>query len=205
MSRWIALTVVLSVIPLSANAKGSKRFLKVVPNRSAFNTLAERQAESFAQGTAELKFIISKPRDEPVCWFFNSRRYPSHFHFAKDVLGEISQLRNFRQAAYFSDTRRFLAGEIVAHDQWLGPDGTRGVYVLSFWPRQVPATWSCFSEQAASPIWRTGSPKTSSAKILPRSRRPSVHGMGVATSARRRSGIGPSGETDDVPNWRRRA
>jgi pyruvate, water dikinase len=135
MRCWITLTVVLlAAAPTQGLAKGRKHFLKAVSDRNVFNTLAERQAESFAQGTAELKFIVSKPKGKPVCWFFNSRRYPSHFEFAKDVLGEIRQLRDFRQAAYFSDTRRFIPGEIVAHDQWLGPDGKRGLYTLSFWP-----------------------------------------------------------------------
>lgn len=135
MRCWITLALLLlTAVPQTAHAKGRKHFLKTVNNRGVFDTLAERQPESFAQGTAELKFIVSKPRAEPVCWFFNSRRYASHFEFAKDVLGEIRQLRDFRQAAYFSDKRRFIPGEIVAHDKWLAPDGTRGIYTLSFWP-----------------------------------------------------------------------
>ena len=145
------LCTALWLIPPAADAKGSSRFRKTVPDRSTFDKLAERQVESFAQGTAELKFIISQPRDEPVCWFFNSKRYPSHFEFAKSVLGEVSRLRDFRQAAYFSDRRRFLAGEIVAHDRWLDAKGQRGLYTLSFriqlpdLRRKVMATSSCFS------------------------------------------------------------
>lgn len=135
MSRVIALTVALLCLgALPAHGKGGKRCLKTVPTRAVFDTLSERQLESFAQGSSELKFIVSKPQGDPVCWFFNSKRYPSHYQFARDVLGEVSLLRDFRRAAYFSDTRRFLAGEIVAHDQWLDGDGTRGLYTLGFWP-----------------------------------------------------------------------
>ncbi len=69
----------LLLVAAPAAAKGKKkgrRFLKSVPDRRAFDSLAERQAESFAQGTAELKFLVSKPRGTPACWFFNSPRLP---------------------------------------------------------------------------------------------------------------------------------
>jgi hypothetical protein len=131
--RRTALTMVLLWLAPALATEGP-RFLKEVRTRAAFDSLAERQPESFAQGTSELKFLVTRSGGQPVAWFFNSRRFPSHFHFVNGVLGESYELKEFMQLAYFSDERHFLAGEIVAHDPWRGPNGESGLYTLSFWP-----------------------------------------------------------------------
>ena len=133
MRRSPSLLLLLTPALLSP-ALANERFLQRVPNRAAFDTLAEYQPESFAQGSAELKFLVTERDGEPVVWFFNSRRWSSHYEFARTVLHLVDDVASFRKGAYFSAERRFLAGEIVAHDGWRGPHGERGLYTLGFWP-----------------------------------------------------------------------
>ena len=132
--RPLPTTAAFVALTLSASAHANERFVDRVPNRATFDALAERQPQSFAQGSAELKFLVSERDGEPVVWFFNSRRWKSHYTFARSVLRLVDDLDSFRRGAYFTDARRFIAGEIVAHDAWRGPGGQRGVYTLSFWP-----------------------------------------------------------------------
>ena len=134
MNRPVALLfVVLSAAPVWA--QGGPPFLKTLRTRATFDALSQPSSGIAGAAGAELKFLVSKlQRKKPVCRYFDSKLYPSHYRFAKFELGEAFLLRDFRRDTYFSKNRKFLAGTIAAHDAWLAEDGTRGLYTLGFWP-----------------------------------------------------------------------
>lgn len=52
-----------------------------------------------------------------------------------NVIIENFLLTPFNSETYFSNTqRRNVAGSLIAHDNYVAPDGRRGVYTMEFWP-----------------------------------------------------------------------
>ena len=108
----------------------------MLPTRASFDALSHRDAEAAALAPRQVKFLVSDLRSPSrVLRFMDTRRYPTHFRFAKNALGRAKSLTSFRREAYFSRRRRWLPGSVVAHDRWVdSKSGERGLYTLEFWP-----------------------------------------------------------------------
>ncbi|MEM7158021.1 MAG: PEP/pyruvate-binding domain-containing protein [Myxococcota bacterium] len=64
----------------------------------------------------------------------DTNRYAYHYDFAFGALGVSMELGEFNSQTYFTDSRRYLAGSLLAHDSFEGEGGERGLYTLEFWP-----------------------------------------------------------------------
>lgn len=104
-------------------------------DRAAFEAFASRDDVPGMLGVREVKFLITNAdTDAPQLYFMNSKRNPLHYNFARNVLKIGLDAASFNRATYFTDHRQFLAGTIIAYDNYLRPDGSPGVYAMEFWP-----------------------------------------------------------------------
>ncbi len=110
-------------------------------DQALFDRLAKRDNFPGAQNVKEVKFLITDITGEPELYFFDVSRHQFHVRFATNVLGFYPGLsasvqnQIFSRETYFSDAnRRNLAGSLVSHENYLRPDGKRGIYTLEFWP-----------------------------------------------------------------------
>ncbi|HEX9986226.1 MAG TPA: PEP/pyruvate-binding domain-containing protein [Thermoanaerobaculia bacterium] len=115
-------------IPLSAGATS-------VANREAFEFLARRDDVPGALGTREVKLLMTGvDTAAPVLYFINTNTFVFHFDFATKGLGMRIRRGQFNQETYFRDARKNIAATLLAFDDYLAPDGTKGLYALEFWP-----------------------------------------------------------------------
>ncbi|MEO9898635.1 MAG: PEP/pyruvate-binding domain-containing protein [Paracoccaceae bacterium] len=106
-----------------------------LPDRTAFETLAVRDDVPGMLRLRALKFLMTDvDTDHPQVYFMNSIRHPLHYHFAQDILGVDLDLAGFTRVTYFTENRKFLAGTILAYDNYSLSDGSPGLYSLEFWP-----------------------------------------------------------------------
>jgi len=106
-----------------------------VPDRALFETLARRDDVPGAAGVLEMKFLMTDvDTDHPRLFFMNTNTYSYHFDFATQAVGLQTDLHRFNAETYFTDQRRNLAGQVLAHDHFIAADGTTGLYALEFWP-----------------------------------------------------------------------
>jgi len=107
----------------------------VLPTRTAFEAFSARDDVPGQLGVREVKFLIADVRaDAPQLYFMNSSRNPMHFNFARDHLGIKIDIPEFNRATYFTQARDFIAGTVLAYDNYAMPDGSPGLYVMEFWP-----------------------------------------------------------------------
>jgi hypothetical protein len=100
-----------------------------------FNELSRRDNFPGAANVREVKFLITDIRTNPKLHFMNVNQHQFHHRFARDVLGFTAGLGAFNSQTYFSNAaRRNLAGSLVFHENYIAPDGVRGIYTLEFWP-----------------------------------------------------------------------
>lgn len=102
-----------------------------IPNRTIFDLLSHAEDVPGAIGISEVKFVIELDRGE--IYFSNSKQHAFHYHLAQAALGFVGGSGDFTQQAYFTDNRRFIAGSILAHDNFERADGL-GLYTVEFWP-----------------------------------------------------------------------
>lgn len=106
-----------------------------IPDRVTFEALASRDDVPGALGVREVKFVvIGVDTDTPMVFFMNSKTHVYHAYFVRDILNVHVDGGEFTQMAYFRADRKFLAGTIIAHDNYTLADGTQGLYALEFWP-----------------------------------------------------------------------
>jgi len=110
-------------------------------SQDVFDRLAKRDNFPGAQNVKEVKFLITNIRTQPSLYFIDVARHQFHYSFARNVLKRYQEYSFYRgnsiftQETYFSNTsRKNLAGSIVAHDNYIAPDGSKGIYTLEFWP-----------------------------------------------------------------------
>ena len=104
-----------------------------VPDRALFETLARRDDVPGAAGVLEMKFLMTDvDTDHPRLFFMNTNTYSYHFDFATQAVGLQTDLHRFNAETYFTDQRRNLAGQVLAHDHFIAADGTTGLYALEF-------------------------------------------------------------------------
>ena len=123
--------------PLNAAAPVSLRDGRLMINdRATFEELSHRDNFPGAQGVREVKFIILDIHtDSPRLWFINSTRYPFHVSFARGPAGYPHSHSHFNNTTYFTNSnRQNVAGSLIAHDNYVDPDGRQGIYTMEFWP-----------------------------------------------------------------------
>ncbi len=117
-----------ATLPLSQGAR-------TVPDRRTFEVLAKRDDVAGVVGTRAMKFLITDvDGPNPSLYFVNSNNSQYHYDFASKVLGMPITRQQFDALTYFRDGRKNLAGTLVAHDNFEGTNGQRGLYTLEFWP-----------------------------------------------------------------------
>jgi hypothetical protein len=110
-------------------------------DRGAFEAFASRDDVPGMLAVREVKFLISGyEQGTPTLHFMNSTRNPLHFDFARDHLGFAHDVATFNRVTYFAEDRQFLAGTVLAYDNFLRPDGSQGLYALEFWPTDPVST-----------------------------------------------------------------
>jgi len=106
-----------------------------LPDRAKYEELSHRDNFPGAQNIREVKFVIfGIHTDSPELYFVNSKTHIYHSAFAMGV-GRYNSNGAFSNDTYFTNTnRKNLAGSIVAHDNYLDPEGRQGIYTFEFWP-----------------------------------------------------------------------
>jgi len=113
---------------------------------SDFDNLAAKANTLGLAGVRELKFIMTDLNtSSPVLFFINSNTTPLHYDFVRNTLNRYQNinydngLTQFIAETYFRDNRNYLAGSVVAYDNYSDADN-KGIYALEFWPTDpVPA------------------------------------------------------------------
>jgi pyruvate,water dikinase len=115
---------------------------KILESRARFDALAHRDDFPGAQDVREVKFVITDlETDHPRLHFADSNRFEYHYDFTRTGLGRYTQysyntgLSRFNNETYFTNTnRKNMAGSLIAHDNYVGPDGNQGLFTIEFWP-----------------------------------------------------------------------
>ncbi len=82
-----------------------------------------------------MKFLVTDvDTKHPKLWIVDTNQHDSHYNFAKDALGYTGDLPTFNAQTSFSDTRKFSADTVVAHDGFVDDKGYTGAYAVEFWP-----------------------------------------------------------------------
>ena len=105
-----------------------------------YDTLSKRDNFPGAQSVKEVKFLITDVKTNPRLHFINVNENQFHYNFARYALGlyqEYDQWTGnsvFSSQTYFTNNRINLAGSLVSHENYVAPDGKRGIYTMEFWP-----------------------------------------------------------------------
>lgn len=106
-----------------------------LPSRAAFDAFAAREDVPGALGLREVKFVIEDVHtDAPKLHLINAAVFPLHYYFVRDHLGMSLGIAAFNRVTYFTDSRHYIVGSILAYDSYLRADGTPGLYSIEFWP-----------------------------------------------------------------------
>lgn len=107
-------------------------------SREAFEALAKRDDVPGAANVLAVKFlIVGVDTTSPQLWLLDGKEYAYHYDFATRGLGKTVDLATFNAQTYFTDSRKNIAGTIVAHDSFVAPPpstANKGAYALEFWP-----------------------------------------------------------------------
>ena len=107
-----------------------------VVSMEQFTELARRDNVPGALGVREVKFLcVDVESNEPKVYLINTKRYPYHHCYVRDVLRHTSSLSKFKSLTYNRQHgRRYLAGSLIAHENFQREDGGRGIFTMEFWP-----------------------------------------------------------------------
>ena len=106
-----------------------------LPVADTYQDLAHRDNFPGAADVQEVKFVIFDIHtDTPDLYFVDSNRYQYHSSFAQGI-GRYPNNSAFSRDTYFTNVnRKNVAGSIVYHPNYLGPDGRLGLYTVEYWP-----------------------------------------------------------------------
>lgn len=111
-------------------------------DRVAFDQFADKGDIPGALRVKQLKYLVANVQTDPQLYFMNAQRNETyHFDFARDNLNEKMSLAEFNQNIYNNEKRLYLSGSVVAHDQFVQPDGRRGIYTMEFWSGDIVPMW----------------------------------------------------------------
>jgi len=105
-----------------------------------YDTLSKRDNFPGAQSVKEVKFLITDVKTNPRLHFINVNENEFHYDFARNVLNKYREYdfwtgnSVFSSQTYFTNNRINLAGSLVSHENYVAPDGKRGIYTMEFWP-----------------------------------------------------------------------
>ncbi len=137
---WIVLVIgTLSAVCLGGDTRPAWLSTRcgtfTIENRATFDVYADRNNFPGAMQVPEVKFVITGvDTPTPRLYFQNTRNYQYHYDFVVECLGWTMDLDTFNRETYFSESRKNLAGSIVAHDNYEPNEATPGIYALEFWP-----------------------------------------------------------------------
>ncbi|MFT5110231.1 MAG: pyruvate,water dikinase [Pseudoalteromonas tetraodonis] len=108
----------------------------MINDRATFEELSHRDNFPGAQDVREVKFLILDIHtDHPRLFFIDSNTHEYHVFFAQSAAGYTSSHGFFNNTTYFTNTnRRNVAGSLIAHDNYVAADGTKGIYTMQCWP-----------------------------------------------------------------------
>jgi pyruvate,water dikinase len=110
-------------------------YLTSIPDRATFERFARRDNVPGAMGVREVKFLVTGVgTPNPTLYFFNTKKWSYHHEFATQGLNLSLTLQEFNSQTYFTDNRKFMAGSLIAHDNYDHPQSGKGIYTLEFWP-----------------------------------------------------------------------
>jgi pyruvate,water dikinase len=106
-----------------------------IPDRAGYEFLSHRDNFPGALDIREVKFVIfGVDTDSPELYFVDSNTHTYHWRFSEAV-GRYTNNYDFSNDTYFTNAnRKNLAGSIVAHDNYIDPQGRQGIYTIEFWP-----------------------------------------------------------------------
>ncbi len=119
--------------PLNRGVVDARFGTAVVTSRELFESLARRDHVPGADGIRELKFLfVDIDTATPELYLINTQEYIYHYDFYTFALNRPPiGGGEFNLRTYFSNTRRRnLAGSLLAHDNYVAPDGQRGLYTM---------------------------------------------------------------------------
>jgi pyruvate, water dikinase len=67
------------------------------------------------------KFVIADLATEPIVYFQNTKRNPTHYDFVRNVLGINMTSSEFYKATYAGEDRRFMAGTLLLYESLDAP------------------------------------------------------------------------------------
>lgn len=102
-----------------------------LPNRTTFDMMSHVEDVPGAAGIREVKFVVDLAFGD--IHFANQNRYQYHYTFTRNALGYQGDTFQFNQETYFTPNRRFVAGSVLAHDNFEA-DGVTGLFSVEFWP-----------------------------------------------------------------------
>lgn len=103
----------------------------ILRSRAMYEQYAHRDNFPGAPDVREVKFLITGvDTPSPCLYFLNTNKHQYHYYFAQAVLGYTKDLTTFNNETYFSDGRKFMAGSLIAYDNY----GSSGLYGMEFWP-----------------------------------------------------------------------
>lgn len=108
----------------------------VLTSRAMYEQYAHRDNFPGAPDVREVKFLITGvDTNSPRLYFLNTNKHIYHYYFAQSVLGYTGSLNVFNNDTYFTDSRKFMAGSLIAYDHYGTPgDPASGLYGMEFWP-----------------------------------------------------------------------
>ncbi|MEN8736525.1 MAG: PEP/pyruvate-binding domain-containing protein [Akkermansiaceae bacterium] len=112
----------------------------LLPDLATYDRLSKRDNFPGANNVKEVKFLITDVQTQPKLHFMNVNHHQFHYDFSRNVLGKHieksywSGLRDFNNETYFTNDRNNMAGSLVSHDNYIGPNGEEGIFTMEFWP-----------------------------------------------------------------------
>ena len=117
------------------SAMNSVQSVEIDPSQGAMRIESEAEFDALsylddvpgALGVREVKFLVADVQTAtPEVYFMNTKNQKYHFLFARDVLNMPLDNGAFNAVTYFTQSRRFLAGTIIAHDSYQWDDQSSG-------------------------------------------------------------------------------
>ena len=112
--------------------------LRKVLDRATLDRLAVTGDRPGSAAVRTVKFLITNvDSGSPKAWIIDTNNNKYHFDFARKLLGlpdTNASLRQFNAETYFTDHRKFIAGTLVIHDDYVHDNGDNGLYSVEFWP-----------------------------------------------------------------------
>ena len=106
------LSIVLHALPAFTYNESEASGFNAKEGFAMFRSMAYKTSSELGESYF-LKFFIGDWNGRPVVHFINTNKYPLHYSFAHDILGETRSVRAFENDIYHSENRSAVAGTLV--------------------------------------------------------------------------------------------